>query len=226
MSLKISIEEYSPGEENEPLIITGSIDGDRSRYNTLKGDFPILNYAGGLLKIDEIKGVQSPISSFEFSLDSWTYPDPSIDPERPLEESIYGQQASVYEGLNGTYFETQAEWNDYLQWYNWSVETSERVRGYDCGRLNITSDFFGFMYLSKLIWLSNDVPAPVKLSYVSITRWNEPNETGHIILSTNQTLEKDGYLKGGNIINVNPDAQEPFVDRPPSGTYDSWEMGP
>jgi hypothetical protein len=226
LSLVITIEEYSPGEENEPFILSGSIDGSRKKYSTLNGNIPILNYAGGLLKVDEISSVEAQIPEFEFSIDAWTYPDLSITPERPLEERLYGQQNALNEGMNGSYGETQEDWGNYTQWYNWTVETSERVRGYDCTRLNITSDFFGFFYLSKILWLSNDVPAPVRASYVSITRWNEPEEFGHIVLTTNQTLVKQGYQQGSSVININHNGKETFLSRHPSGAYNSWEVGP
>ena len=159
MSLTITVIEFSPGEDNEPLIVTGRIDGGRDRHATLRGDVPIMNYAGGLLAVDEIKGLDLPVSSFEFSVDNWAYPDPNIDPERSLEETIYGQQAIVSEGMNGTYGEDTG-WN-YTQWYNWSVDQSARVRGYDSVRLNISLDLFGVITLDKLIWLSSDVPRPV-----------------------------------------------------------------
>ncbi len=230
LSLKITIINYAPGEENEPLIVLGSIDGTRDRYSTLKGDIPILSYAGGLLKVDEIKGLDIPVDSFEFSVDTWSYPDPHADPERALEERIYGQQATLSEGMNGSYVESGGDdwtgWGIEQQIYNWSIDESERVRGYDSLRLNITSDFFGVINLTKTLWLSNIVPAPVRITYESITRWNEPQEVGHLILVTNQTLERNGYQPGTSIINVNPDAMETFADRHPSGVYDSWEVAP
>jgi hypothetical protein len=224
MSLTLTMVEHSPGEDNEPLIVTGRIDGGRDRHATLKGDVPIMNYAGGLLAIDEIKGLDLPVSSFEFSIDNWGYPDPNIDPERSLEETIYGEQAIVSEGDNGTYGEDTG-WN-YTQWYNWSVDRSERVHGYDSVRLNISLDFFGFITLDKLIWLSSDVPRPVGLMYNSSTFWYEPEETGHIILETTQMLQKDGYSRGGSIIPIQYGVKPSFTNRHSLAVTMPWEFAP
>ncbi len=225
LSVTITVVEYAPGEENEPLIVQGRISGSRDRYATLKGDIPIVNYAGGILGVDEIKGLDLPVNDFEFNVDNWAYPDPTIDPEKSLEERLYGQQASLSEGMNGTYAQPVADWN-YSQMYNWSVDRSEQVRGYDCVRLNITLDFFGFLSLSKLLHLSNDVPRPVGINYYSGTFWNEINSTGHIILETNQVLQRDGYTQGSTIVPINFNDREPFASRHPLADMQEWDMAP
>jgi hypothetical protein len=225
LSMTITAVEFSPGEDNEPLIITGRITAGRDRYATLKGDVPILTYAGGLLAIDEIKGLDLPVSNFEFNVDNWAYPDPAIDPERSLEEQIYGDSVTLTEGMNGSLGELNEEWN-YTQYYNWSIDRSERVRGYDCARLNISLDFFGFITLDKLIWLSSDVPRPVAIEYNSTTFWDEENETGHLIFKTSQMLEKNGYTKGGTIVPIDLDAKEVFIEQHTSGVYEDWDMVP
>jgi hypothetical protein len=224
MSLTITLIEFSPGEDNEPLIVTGRINGGRDRHATLKGDVPIVNYAGGLLAIDEIKGLDLPVTSFEFSVDNWAFPDPNINPERSLEETIYGQQAIVSEGDNGTYGEDTG-WN-YTQWYNWSVDRSERVRGYDSVRLNISLDFFGFLTLDKLIWLSSEVPRPVGVVYNSSTFWNEQYNTGHLILETSQMLQKNGYTRGGSAIPIQHSIKPTFTNKHSLAVTQPWEFSP
>ncbi len=194
-------------------------------YPEMPGDIPIANYAGGILSVEDVKGLDLPISSFTFNVDNWAFPDPNIDPERTLEERIYGQQALLSEGDNGTYGETNEEWN-YTQWYNWSLDRSERVNGYDSLRLNISLDFFGFATLDKLIYLSSEVPRPVGIMYNSTTMWLEENETSHIILETNQILQKNGYTKGSSEMPIDYDRRPTFARLHPAATFDTWEFGP
>jgi len=225
LTVKITMIQYRKGEDNEPLIINGRLNLNRDRYSTIHGDVPIMTYVGGLLAVNEIKGLDLPVSNFEFNLDNWGYPDPHIEPERQLEERLYSNSNRLTEGDNGTYGETDPTWN-YTQWYNWSIDRSERVRGYDCARLNISMDFFGFITLDKLIWLSSDVPRPVRVMYSSYTAYADENTTGHLLLSTAQTRVRDGYTRGGGLIPVDPQGTETFVDRAPVGDYRSWEYGP
>lgn len=226
MSLRIRIEEYSPGEDNEPLIITGRIQADRDRYATLAGDVPVVNYAGGLLSVEDIKGLDLPVDSFEFNIDNWAYPDPNVAAERTLEESIYGQQSVLTEGQNGTYGENNPDWGNYTQWYNWSLDRSERVRGYDSLRLNITLDFFGFIALHKLVYLSSEVPRPVGIVYNSSTFFVDQNSTSHIILETNQLLQKDGYTRGSSTVPIDHDGKPSTYQRHPLATMRPWEVAP
>ena len=225
LTVKITIEEYQKGEDNEPLIVNGRIQVDRDRFATMKGDIPILNSVDGLLAVDEVSGLDLPISNLEFEVSNKGYPDPQLEVDRPLEEQLYGDGNRLTEGDNGTYGELNPDWN-YTQWYNWSIDRSERVRGYDSVRLNISLDFFGFMTLDKLIWLSSKVPRPVRTVYYSYTGYAEENSTGYILLSTSQTLTKNGYTRGGTPIPINRQAQETFVDRAPSGDFRGWDYGP
>jgi hypothetical protein len=225
LTVKITIEEHNQGEDNEPLIVNGRIQVDRDRYATTKGDIPIMTSVDGLLAVDEVSGLDIPISNFEFNVNNKGYPDPHVEVDRPLEEQLYGDGNKLTEGDNGTYGEYDAAWN-YTQWYNWSIDRSERVRGYDSARLNISLDFFGFITLDKLIWLSSSVPRPVRIVYTSYTGWAEENSTGYILLNTSQTLTKNGYTKGGAFIPVDREAKESFVDRAPSGDYRDWDYTP
>ena len=227
LTVKITIEEYKPGEDSDPLIINGRIQVDRDRFATLKGDTAILTSVEGLLAVDEVSGLEIPISNVEFEVKNMGYPDPHVEVDRSLEEQLYGDGNTLTEGDNGTYGEIFGEGNyTYTQWYNWSIDSSDRVRGYDCARLNISLDFFGWTTLDKLIWLSSDVPRPVRIVYTSYTGWDEENETGHILLSTSQTLTKDGYTKGGAEIPINRQAKETFVERALTGDFRDWEYGP
>jgi hypothetical protein len=92
--------------------------------------------------------------------------------------------------------------------------------------LNITLDFFGVITLDKLIWLSSDVPRPVRIMYDSYTAWDEVNNSGYIQLLTSQTLTADGYTRGSSDININRQAKETFVDRAPAGDFRAWDQGP
>jgi len=227
LSAVIGFSEYSPGKDSQPLIITGRVDGDRDKYSTLRGDVPIESYASGKLKVDEIKGWPGVgMSNFEFDVSTTSWPDPNVAPEVPLDEQIYANGATLEQGMNGTYSEHQEGWGNISQVYNWSVEGSDSVRGYDCSRLNISSDFFGFIFFRKVIWLSSDVPLPVRIVYNSTTYWADANEEGHIIINSTQTLQKNGYIKGGAAIDVQPGAKEAFVKRHPSADIRDWTMGP
>lgn len=227
LSVKITIEEHNQGEDAEPLIIYGRIEVGRDRLATLKGDTVILTAIEGLLAVDEVKGLEIPISNLEFEVMNLGYPDPHVEVDRSLEEQLYGEGNTLTEGDNGTYGEDFEEgYYNYTQWYNWSIDSSDRVRGYDCARLNISLDFFGFLTLDKLIWLSSDVPRPVRIVYTSYTDFSDPNETGYILLSTSQTLTKDGYTRGGAPIPINYEAKEPFVDKSLSADFRDWEVVP
>jgi hypothetical protein len=225
LTVKITIEEHNKGEDNEPLIINGRIQVDRDRFATMKGDVPIMTSVEGLLAVDEVSGLEIPISNLEFEVNNKGYPDPNDEVDRSLEEQLYSDGNTLTEGDNGTHGETDPVWN-YTQWYNWSIDRSERVRGYDCARLNISLDFFGAIQLDKLIWLSSSVPRPVRIVYYSYTGWNEVNNTGYILLSTSQTLNKNGYTKGSAVIPINREVKDTFVDRAPAGDYRDWDYGP
>jgi hypothetical protein len=66
----------------------------------------------------------------------------------------------------------------------------------------------------------------VRIVYYSYTGWTEENTTGYILLSTSQTLTKNGYTRGGANIPINRQAMETFVDRAPAGDYRDWDVGP
>ena len=225
LTVKITIEEHQKGEDNEPLIVNGRIQVDRDRFATMKGDVPILTSVDGLLAVDEVSGIEIPISNLEFEVSNKGYPDPHLEVDRSLEEQLYGDGNKLTEGDNGTHGETDPVWN-YTQYYNWSIDRSERVRGYDCARLNISLDFFGEIQLDKLIWLSSNVPRPVRIMYYSYTGWTEENSTGYILLSTSQTLNKNGYTRGSAPIPINRQARETFVTRAPAGDFRGWEYSP
>jgi hypothetical protein len=228
LSVTLTSEQYSPGQSSQPLILTGRIEGERDKYATLRGDVPIQSYAAGLLKIDDIKGFPTGLAmtSFELDMSSWGYPDPNIEPEIPLEERLYANSAPLEVGMRGNYSEHQADWGNYSQVYNWSVDGADRVRGHDCVRLNITPDFMGFFNFSKVLWLSNDMPAPVRVVYNSTTYMSYYPEYAHIIINSTQTLQEGGYIKGGSVIDVRPTATEPFVKVHPSADLRSWDYGP
>ncbi len=227
LTVKITLEEYNPGEDTEPLIINGRIEVDRDRFATLKGDTAILNSVEGLLAVDEISGLDIPIADLKFEVKNKGYPDPHVEVDRSLEEQLYGDGNTLTEGDNGTYGETFGEGNyTYTQWYNWSIDSSDRVRGYDCARLNISLDFFGWTTLDKLIWLSSDVPRPVRIVYSTNAPLIGENRTGYILLNTSQTLTKDGYTKGGAEIPINRQAKENFVDRSLTADFREWEIVP
>jgi hypothetical protein len=229
LSATISIYEYKPGEASQPLIVTGRIDGDRDKYATLRGDIPIMSYANGLLKVDDIKGWPTGglgMSSFEFDVETWGFPDPNIEPEVPLEERIYQNGARLDVGMHGNYSETGEDFGNYSQVYNWSIDGADRVRGHDCVRLNITPDFGGFFNFSKVLWLSNDVPAPVRTVYNSTTYFVQWPEFSYIIINSTQTLQKDGYSMGGAPIDVRPDESEPFATVHPSADLRTWGAAP
>ncbi len=225
LSVKITLEYGHPDDNNEPLIVNGRIDVDRDRFATLKGDTAIMNSVDGLLTVDEVVGIEIPITDLEFEVSNIGYPDPHEEVDRPLEEMLYGDGATLTEGDNGTYGESL--WGGYYtQYYNWSIDRSERVNGYDCARLNISVDLFGEIQLEKLIWLSSQVPRPVRLTYYSKLPYDDENTTGHILISTAQTLTENGYTRGGAPIPINHQAEESFVDRAPTGDFRSWEVGP
>ncbi|UCC92261.1 MAG: hypothetical protein JSW25_06195, partial [Thermoplasmata archaeon] len=66
----------------------------------------------------------------------------------------------------------------------------------------------------------------VRIVYYSYTPWDETNNTGYILLSTSQTLNKAGYTRGSANIPINRQAKETFVTRAPAGDYRSWDYGP
>ena len=225
LSVKITLEYGHPDDNNEPLIINGRIDVDRDRFATLRGDTAIVSSVDGLLTVDEVVGIEIPITDLEFEVSNIGYPDPHEEVDRSLEELLYGDGATLTEGDNGTYGESL--WGGYYtQYYNWSIDRSERVNGYDCARLNISTDIFGFLQLEKLIWLSSAVPRPVRLTYYSKLPYDDENATGHILISTAQTLTANGYTRGGAPIPIDHQAEESFVDRAPTGDFRSWEVGP
>jgi len=229
LSVTISIIDYRPGEDSQPLIVTGRIEGDRDKYATLRGDIPIMSYAKGELKVDDIEGWPAGglgMSSFEFDVETWGWPDPNIEPEVPLEERIYKDGAALDVGMRGNYSDRGEGWGNYSQVYNWSIDGADRVRGYDCVRLNITPDFQGFFNFSKVLWLSNDVPSPVRTVYNSTTYYVEWPEYSYIIINSTQTLLKAGYSQGGAPIDVRPDEREQFATVHPSADLRTWGASP
>ncbi len=225
LSVTITMEYGNPEDNNEPLIVNGRIDVDRDRYATLRGDTAIVSSVDGLLTVDEVVGIEIPITDLEFEVSNIGYPDPHEEVDRPLEELLYGDGATLTEGENGTYGESL--WGGYYtQYYNWSMDRSERVNGYDCARLNISTDIFGFLQLEKLIWLSSQVPRPVRLTYYTKLPYDDVNSSGYMMVSTAQTLTENGYTRGGAPVPIDHQAEESFVDRAPSGDFRSWEVGP
>jgi hypothetical protein len=218
------------GSESEPFTAHGQLDIDRNEYTDLNAKRVIQTDTNAHVEVDPLPRIPKPI---EYDGSMRNYPNPNDAQEESLDEVIYmggkklelNDSSSILRGIDSEY-DWVSEW--YTQIYNWSVEASERIAGYNTLKVNITTGFFqGYLDFTRTVWIANEASFPVKI--YTKTNSSSEDETGkfYIILEHERVLVNQGFIKGTTEVPWGTcDAAVHFHQKHPRGEYSNWDYVP
>lgn len=224
--------------DSDALTVHGTTTISRSDYRDLDNKKNIKSVTNGDVYIDRLPRAPVPVS---YTGKLRSYPDPNTILQDTLDESIFfkGQELGINE--SGQYLEQNVDMPWMSQTYNWTTDSVDRVSGYNAMRVNITSTYFNFLDFNRLIWLTNEVPQPVRAWVKTNTSWNyveelDENDTddfqdtskGHMVLITDRTLlnqSENGYAPGENEVPWR-NVEGSYNEKLPSGEFTAWEHLP
>ena len=212
--------------EGEPVSVSGTLTAERAEYTDLNSRTQIQTVSNGHVGIDKLPKATTPIPiTYDGYLHSYLNPN---EPALPgLEDHIFLNNQTLKIGDNGSVRLSEEEWVEDI--YNWSVERAEKVSGYDTLLINITSKFWdGWLPYNEKVWISNEVPMPVKIYIRSNISFEDENGSFYTILETTRTLQEDGF----SCENAEPipwgmcEAEHHFRTKKPGVEYANWEYLP
>lgn len=218
-TVKIIIEK----SDGSPLTIYGKLDGERDEYIELNSKKIIQTVNNGNVEIDRLPKYNVPIS---YSGYLKTFPNPHAKPTKSLHEEIYGDGKTISKDMNGSVVKGVGQsWM--FQRYNWSVVGAEKIAGYSALKIKVESTFWeDFLKYKEILWISNEVPLPVKTSATANTSWNTENDTGYLYMVSNTTLQEGGFTSGDEDIPWDDKNNAHFRKHHPLAELKDWEYMP
>ncbi len=213
--------------DSEPFVTHASGTATRSEYWNLDDERVIKSVTDGIMNIDEIP--RAPNIPLTFTGKMRSYPDPHEVLEDSLDETIFEKQQRLMLNDTGEFNEPGLnEWLD--KNYDWVTDAVENVSGYNTLRVNITAKvFYNWLNFNRLVWISNEVPVPVKAFTRTNQSWGEEDdkEYGYMIAETTRTLRNGsaGYTIGAGTPNWK-DQTGDYVDLYPGAELKDWEYMP
>jgi len=213
--------------DSEPFVTHASGTGTRAEYWNLDDERVIKAVTEGVVNIDEIP--RAPNIPLTFTGNLRSYPDPNEVLEDSLDETIYLEQQTLMLNDTGIYSEPGiSEWFD--QEYNWKVDAVENVSGYNAMRVNITAKvFYNWLNFNRLVWITNEVPVPVKAFTRTNQTWGEEDdeEHGYLIAETTRTLRNGsaGFTEGVEKPQWK-DTKGDYVSQYPGVETEAWDYAP
>jgi hypothetical protein len=218
------------GSDKEPFTAHGSLDINRHEYTDLNSMKVIQTDTVAHVEVDPLPRIPKPI---EYDGSMRNFPDPNEAQEESLDEIIYmgnkklklNDNSSILRGIDSEY-DWVSEW--YSQVYNWSVEGSERVSGYDTLKVNITTGFFqGWLDFTRQVWIANEVSFPVKVYTKTNSSSEEEDGKFYIILEHERVLHENGFIKGSTPTPWGTcGANIHFHSKHPRGEFSDWDYIP
>lgn len=206
--------------EGESITADGEYDVQRDEYVDLSEEIVLRIDTNANISVDELPSTNIPLSFRGFMR---SYFDPHLPKLETLEDSIYGEGQTINLGQTG-------EWVDETTWtqltYDWVAERGEIIAGYETILINVSTDFgdddFSVPF-KELIWISNEVSAPVKQFIHTNTSWDGEEEIGYILLENTFKLRENGYTEGAQPIPWNTCNGFHWLDEHPWGETETWK---
>lgn len=220
------------GNDSEPVTAHGELDISRDEYTDLNERNVIQTITSANVEVDPLPNIPKNIN-YHGKIRS--YPDPHQEPEQSIDEMVYLHNKDLK--INDSSYIFQApdsdeEWvAEYLtQIYNWTVEGSERVAGYDTLIINITTGYFqGWVQFNKKVWIANEASYPIKTYIKTNSSYESEEEKFYFIIKHTRTLKKDegSFVRGKTEIPWDTcDAALHYHTKHPKGDFQSWNHIP
>ena len=215
-------------KDSEPFVTHASGTATRAEFWNLDDERVVKAETDGVVNIDEIP--RAPNIPLKFTGNLRAYPDPNEILEDSLDETIYLDEQILKLNDSGVYTEPGAnEWLD--QNFDWKVDAVENISGYNSMRINVTAKvFYNWLNFNRLIWVTNEVPVPVKGFTRTNQSWGEEGETdewGYMVAETTRTLRNGsaGFTQGTESPQWRNKAGD-YVQEYPGVEKESWEYMP
>jgi hypothetical protein len=218
------------GSDSEPMTAHGNLDITRDEYTDLNERKVIQTKTSGNVYVEPLPNVPKDV---DFHGKLRNYPNPNEEQEKSLDEMIYlgnkelklNDSDSILKVIESEY-EWVTEW--YTQRYNWTVEGSEHVAGYDTLIVNVSTGFFqGYFPFYKKIWIANEASFPVKLFTRTNTSFEDEKGRFYIILEHSRKLLDRGFTRGDTKIPWGDcTATTHFHTQHPQGEFKDWDYMP
>ncbi|MEE9150337.1 MAG: hypothetical protein V3U20_00700, partial [Thermoplasmata archaeon] len=183
--------------DGESITSDGQYDVQRDEYMDLYEEKIIRIDTNANISVDELPSTNIPLSFRAFMRH---YFDPHLPKLETLEDSIYGEGQTIELGEVGEFVD-ETSWNEIT--YDWVAERGEIIADYETILINVSTDFgsedFSLPF-KELVWISNEVSAPVKQFIRTNTSWDGDEEAGYILLENTFTLRDKGFTEGNQPI--------------------------
>ncbi len=190
---------YEDDETDEPLVIHGDLNIERSEFMDLTSRSIIMIQTEADVYVSQTFQVDVPL---EYAGTLRSYPDPKKSQVETMDDLLFKDNQTLSIGNNGT-FSQDADIGvvfsftiTITQAYNWSVEDGGEIGGVDTLMVNISTKFWEFLNFKRRVWVSNEIAEPAKIylrTNYSYTDY-ESDYTEYLILE--QTREMTSYKRG------------------------------
>jgi hypothetical protein len=205
--------------DGESVSSDGEYDIQRDEYKDLLEEKMVRIDTNANLSVEELPSVSIPLA---FSGFMRSYFDPHLPLVETLEDGIYGEGQTISVGDTGDWVD-ETSWTDVT--YDWEAEKSKKIAGYDVILINVSTDFgdedFSLPF-KEMIWIANEVSAPVKQFIRTNTSWDGEEEAGYILLENTFELRDGGFTPGTSDIPWGECTGYHWLDEHPNAETESW----
>ncbi len=225
-SFKVRIQRNPAEGDPTDLVIPGNLDVERTEYKNLYDKHSLKALNTGSIAIEGLGQINPMFAEIEYIADLKSHPDPNLDPDPTIDESIYGNGRQLRLNTRGYYEGTALEGED-ERIFNWSVTGAYKVQDYDTLRINVTSSFYNFFNFKRVFYITESSPFPIKGSTRTNSTYEDENGIFYIVIETERELKKNGLTIGENPIPWGElSGHKEYDEFHPAGEFMGWEYGP
>jgi hypothetical protein len=227
---------YEDDETDEPLVIHGDGNIERSEYRDLNTKSTLLLKTIADVYVTQTFQVDVPL---EYAGTMRSYPDPKISQVETMDDLLFKRNQTLSIGNNGTFWQDAdigVIWSapfTITQEYNWSIEDGGEIAGVDTLMVNISTKFWEFLDFKRQVWVSNEISEPAKIYIRTNYSWADP-ETGYLsFFILEQTREMTSYKRGNQDIpwgdcetSAFEDPNKHFSKLHSMGKFANWDFMP
>jgi hypothetical protein len=225
---------YEDHETDEPLVIHGDLNIERSEFMDLTSKSTILIETEADVYVSKTFQIDVPL---EYAGTLRSYPDPKKSQVETMDDLLFKNNQTLSIGSNGT-FQQAADIGvlfnfpfTITQKYNWSVESGKEIADVDTLMINISTKFFEFLDFKRQVWVANEIAEPAKI-YLK-TNYSYTDDDYSEYLTLEQDREMTSYKRGTSDIpwgtcdtSSSEDPSEHFSELHPMGVFSDWEFIP
>jgi hypothetical protein len=227
---------YEDQDTDEPLVIHGSGDIERSEFMDLTTQSTIAIETEASVEVSQTFQVDVPI---KYSGKLRSYPDPKISAVETMDDLIFKNNQTLSIGKNGT-FQQAADIGvvfnfpfTITQKYNWTVEDGGDIGGVDTLMINVSTKFFEFLEFKRQIWVANEISEPAKIFLRTNYSYTNYETDYSEYLTLEQSREMTSYKRGTKDIPWGSCETSEFIDPKdhfsklhPMGEFTDWDFIP